>query len=102
MNAKQELLEVLKGASIKCANIYFPEKYDYKGEEDIVLKVNHSPADLEEFLNQLDREYDNGYGGQELYGTIWIDDIQWLSRGEYDGSEWWDWNVIPDIPNNLK
>jgi hypothetical protein len=48
----------------------------------------------------LDFEYDNGYGGQELYGTVWLVDETWLSRGEYDGSEWWEHNVLPVIPAN--
>jgi hypothetical protein len=37
-----------------------------------------------------------------LYGNIYcIDKITnepvWLTRGEYDGSEWWDINRIPNI-----
>lgn len=39
--------------------------------------------------------YDNGYGGQELYGVITFTDGTWLSRGEYDGSEWWEYNKLP-------
>ena len=42
-------------------------------------------------------EYDNGFGGQELYGTIWLKDGTWCTRGEYDGSEWWEHHERPDI-----
>ena len=38
------------------------------------------------FLNDLNFEYDSGYGGQELYGTVWFKDNTWAGRGEYDGS----------------
>jgi hypothetical protein len=29
---------------------------------------------------------------------VWLDDGTWLSRGEYDGSEWWEHNQLPTIP----
>ena len=34
-------------------------------------------------LPDIDKEYDDGYGGQELYGTIWYKDGTWSTRGEY-------------------
>jgi hypothetical protein len=103
-NAKEELLGSLKNrnAVMKCGVVvhdrYFGFDEDNR-DDSIVLKLNHNAADLEEFLTKLDFEYDSGYGGQELYGTIWLDDGTWLSRGEYDGSEWWEHNVLPEIPN---
>jgi len=91
-NAKNELLEVLKGiAPLKCAIIS-------NGQKNVVLKLNYSKAKYDKFLSEIDFEYDNGYGGQELFGTVWLDDNTWLSRGEYDGSEWWVHNVLPDVP----
>ena len=60
-------------------------------------KIHESPD-----LEQLDFEYYNSYGGQELFGTIWYTDSTWSTRGEYDGSEWWEYNVVPDIPVELK
>ena len=51
----------------------------------------------EEFDTLLNIEYDNGYGGQEIDGTILFNDNTWLSRGEYDGSEWWQYNKCPTI-----
>jgi len=55
----------------------------------INLKLNYSSEEYEKFLKDLDFEYDSGYGCQELFGTIWMQDGTWYSRGEYDGSEWW-------------
>lgn len=98
MNAKKEFCDVIKrqSAKVKCAEI---RDKDY-GEHSVhyVLKVNYSQEDFEKFLNELDFDYDNGFGGQELYGTIWLEDNTWFSRGEYDGSEWWEHNVLPEIP----
>ena len=102
-NAKTELLEALKEtSSIKCALI---SKGYYDWDEDkkkIVLKLSYSENDYEQFLKELDFEYDSGYGGQELYGTVWLEDNTWLSRGEYDGSEWWEHNVLPTIPEECQ
>lgn len=97
-NAKQELLDAVKDtAKIKCAKISNDRDWDDK-QKDIVLKLNYTEADYEKFLNEIDFDYDNGYGGQELYGTVWLEDGTWLSRGEYNGSEWWEHNVLPAIP----
>lgn len=97
MNAKQEFLDAVKGtARIKCASIFY-EKWGDKGSQK-TLKINYSEEDYNEFLNSLDFNYDSGYGGQELYGTIWLEDGTWFSREEYDGSEWWEYNYLPAIP----
>ena len=54
-----------------------------------ILPVNHTQEDYDNFIKKLDVEYDDGYGTQELFGTIWLTDGTWMDRGEYDGSEWW-------------
>lgn len=100
-NAKKELEDFLeKKAKVKCALIN--KGYQYNDDEPCskyVLKLNYSEQELNDFLKSLDFEYDSGYGWQELYGTVWLEDGTWLSRGEYDGSEWWEHNVLPKIPN---
>ena len=101
-NARTELLEAIENeAELKCAKITFG--YSYSGEEKPTyrLKLGYSKDDLEAFLNSLDFEYDSGYGGQELFGTLWLKDGTWLSRGEYDGSEWWEHNSLPEIPTDI-
>jgi len=96
-NARKELLEAVKDtAKIKCASITYGRWENERSKK--VLKFNHTNDEYNEFLNSLDFEYDSGYGGQELYGTVWLEDGTWLSRGEYDGSEWWEHNVLPNIP----
>lgn len=68
----------------------------------MLLKVGYSKEEYLKFLDSLDFLYDSGYGGQELYGTIWYEDSSWSERGEYDGSEWWTYKTIPTIPNKLQ
>lgn len=104
MNVKEELQEILKGkAKIKCAIIFKSYHYGFGDDETpkIKLPLNYTDADLVDYYNSLDFEYDNGYGGQELFGIVWLEDNTWLSRGEYDGSEWWEHNILPEIPKEL-
>lgn len=100
MNAKEELLRALKGKfPVKCASITKGD--DYWDDEDklfIDLKLNYSDEEFKTFLKNLDFDYDNGFGGQILFGTVWFKDNTWLSREEYDGSEWWMHNKLPTIP----
>lgn len=59
----------------------------------------------EDFLSKIDKfdtEYDAGYGGQEFYGCIVFTDGTWLTRGEYDGSEWWQNHIKPDKTSLFK
>lgn len=96
-NAKQELLGAVEDtAKIKCASIRY-QGLEGKASQ-ITLKVNYSEKEYNEFLNSLDFGYDDGFGIQELYGIVWLEDGTWLSRDEYDGSEWWIHHVLPDIP----
>lgn len=102
-NAKTELLEELKDcAKIKCAKITTGRDWMDDDERKIInLKTDYSDDDYHSFLNELNFEYDGGYGGQELFGNVWLEDGTWLERGEYDGSEWWEHKVCPDIPKEL-
>ena len=85
-----------------CAKIMHDRDYLGGGGRKFVLKIGYTPAAYEDFLKSLNFDYDSGYGGQELFGTIWYADGTWSSRGEYDGSEWWEYNKCPDIPQDLK
>ena len=52
---------------------------------------------FEEFKKVADFMYDDGYGGNEIHreSVVVFNDHTWLSRGEYDGSEWWEYNKEP-------
>lgn len=102
MNAKEELLELLEGlAPIKCAEITH-DIWRNKEKSNYLLRIGYSPEEYNTFLNSLDFRYDNDYGVQELYGIIWFTDGTWAERGEYDGSEWWEYKECPEIPKELE
>jgi len=94
MNAKHELINLINSSEMKCATITIHNKlYD--------LKLGYTDQELLVFIDNLNFDYDSGFGLQELFGTIWMQDGSWYTRAEYNGSEWWKHNKLPDIPNNL-
>jgi hypothetical protein len=96
MNAKQEIIDHLSNIRSRplCAKItHIPETF--------ILTTGWDEADFAAFLQSLDFEYDDGYGTQELFGTIWHEDGSWSERSEYDGSECWAYKCSPTIPIEL-
>ena len=65
------------------------------------LKIAPSEEEYSAFLDKLDFDYNDGYGSQELFGTIWFEGGTWGEREEYDGSEWWGYHMCPEIPPKL-
>jgi len=102
MNCKEEFLDHTREMEVLCAEIAYGRKYwlDH-GKASAALRVGHTKIELDTFLSCIDFDYDNGYGVQEVFGTIWYADGTWSDRGEYDGSEWWDYHVCPKIPDEL-
>jgi len=93
-NAKQEFLDITKNYKVIAANIKFDTE-DFRNE--LKLKPLYTKEEFEKFLIFLDQNYDSGYGGQELYGTIFCENGVWMQRGEYDGSEWWNTFRYPNM-----
>jgi hypothetical protein len=101
-NAKTELLEhLVNKPKVKCAKLRTGYGWDEEGQTLYLLKCNYTNEDWETFLKSIDFNYDSGYGGQELFGTLWLEDGTWLERGEYDGSEWWEYKKTPEIPDQI-
>lgn len=98
MNAKKELLDIITAKNLTILKI----EIDYDAEglfcsyDDYEDNINHITS-----IDDLDFEYDSGYGLQELQGVVYCKDKNdnpvWLTRGEYDGSEWWNINTIPEF-----
>lgn len=102
INARDEFLAHIKNTpKVMCAEISYTPSFSDKSVY-AELPCGYSEADFQEFLKTLDFLYDNGYGSQNLYGTIWFYDGSWSDRGEYDGAEWWEHRKAPEIPDNLK
>ena len=90
-NAKEEFIKHVGERTVICAAISIEDNKYF-------LKLNHTEADYSHFLEQLDFSYNNGFGRQKLFGTIWYEDGTWSDRGEYDGEEWWEYRRRPEIP----
>lgn len=99
-NARIEFLNHINGREVLCAIIQSGDEYS-QSVSKFYLTTGWTKEEWDEFLSGLNFDYDSGYGGQELFGTIWYVDGTWSERGEYDGSEWWEHHVCPDIPTEL-
>lgn len=106
MNLLEETLNKIKAVGKNLEDVAFVNMNklvfdEYDGTVDIYETVD-SPLTTITFnrFTQIATEYyynyDNGYGGAEVPETyIVFNDNTWLSRGEYDGSEWWNYNECP-------
>ena len=103
MNCKEEFLDAIVGHELLCAAIRYSKLkyYSCDDEKTVLLPVGFTGTDSEHFLKELDFEYDNGWGSQEVFGIIWYKDGTWSDRHEYDGSEWWAYITCPEIPEKL-
>ena len=104
VNAKEELLKWVNGnhllnktpKTIKWARIY--RYYNRDDDTDyIVLTPDHTEEEYKMFLECLDFWYDDGYGMQEVDGTVMFTDNTWLYRHEYDGAECWRMASVPEF-----
>jgi hypothetical protein len=58
-----------------------------------------SSCTWDQFAECASFDYDDGYGGQEIYADLVIVGKDfWLERHEYDGSEWWEFKQLPTQP----
>ena len=102
MNAKQEFIRATDGLKVINATIYVEDRNNHYKKTFFDLLSGYNSEDYKNFLNKLDFEYDDGYGGQELFGLICCENGIWFERGEYDGSEWWEKRKYPNIDNIIK
>jgi hypothetical protein len=102
INAKDEILNHISNKpKIKCVSIQFT-KFQYELVPHYInLETAWDGDEWEIFIDRLSFEYNNGYGSQNLTGTIWYIDGTWSRRCEYDGSEWWEYISCPEIPDFL-
>jgi hypothetical protein len=99
MNAKVEFLKLIGKKIVAAAEItklFSPEE----GEETTIkLFPGFSEEEFKNFLQEINGFiYDEGYGTQELGGTVWFHDGSWADRHEYDGSECWIIRSRPPLP----
>lgn len=75
-------------------------KFNDKSEKDVIwVGCRNFKFSWEHYKTIANFEYDNGFGGNEISSDlVVVGDKWWLSRGEYDGSEWFDYNEKPKEP----
>jgi hypothetical protein len=101
-NCKEDFLKETNGLDILCAVIRKENDYLDNSKRAVAnLPVGFTKNELSLFLLAIDYPYDDDYGVQEVFGTIWYKDGTWSERGEYDGSEWWEHRSCPEIPESL-
>jgi hypothetical protein len=105
-NAAEEFVNLVSRtggiSNIKAAIIY-KELYYSDNIETAILDVGYSTKEYTEFMEDLAQiDYRSGFGSQELFGIIWFKDGTWATRGEYDGSEWWEHHKCPDIEEHFR
>ena len=99
INFLQETLNMIKECKKNKDDIKFIKfgtcMYQYdEYKDDIKFKLYE---DWEKFEFDADFTYDDGYGVNEIStnSVIVFKDGSWLERGEYDGSEWWEYKETP-------
>ncbi len=51
-----------------------------------------------DFAQRANFEYDSGFGSAQVAEQlVVVGDDWWLERGEYDGSEWWEFKTVPTM-----
>ena len=101
-NAKTEVSEFVRDRVVIAVQASF-EPFNRNSQVEVKILLQFRLGDnWEQFTNKLDFEYNAGYGTQQLFGTIWFQDGSWATRGEYDGAEWWQHHIRPEIPENLR
>lgn len=109
-NAKMEFLEEVVGKAPILGAVVQLRSGCY-GIDDLepssidgirILEAGHTVEDYGDFLNKLEFEYDNGFGGQRLFGSILFKNGTWCTRGEYDGSEWWEYHQCPTMEELMR
>lgn len=76
--------------------IIYEDDYQHDKEEYIIDK-----NDFIEIAKTIN--YDSGYGLPEINESLKIIGKDWyMEREEYDGSEWWDFRIKPELNSNAK
>ena len=77
-----------------------PADVRWVGTRDTVKNEPVPCGSWADFARFADFDYDDGYGGAEVNtALVVVGDDWWLERrGEYDGSEWWDFKTLPRRP----
>lgn len=88
MNLLNETIEALKEFG------FSPDDVEWVGS-----KLEPIRFTWQEFVDIADVEYDNDFGAPQVAeDLIIVGKHWWLERHEYDGSEWWEFKMMPKRP----
>lgn len=92
MNLLEETLDTLKENGKKVEDISWIGSRDGK-----------TIIEVDTFLLKASFEYDDDYGSQIIpQDLVIVGNNWWLDRREYDGSEWWAYNELPKLQEDVK
>ena len=100
-NARQELVSALAQANKLLTTDVVAFNIQIRDWHGNILHSCKGTTLTPDALEKLDVAYDNGFGCQQLFGYVLFNDNTWLSRHEYDGSEWWEYNHPPTVEEIL-
>lgn len=103
-NARAEFEKHIENRLVACASLCLGDpSFSYRADDvkRVYLYPGYTPEDYADFLRRIDGNYDAGYGGQNLFGTIWYTDGTWSDRAKYDGAEWWEYRSCPAYPDEF-
>lgn len=71
----------------------------YTWDDVVAIQGEDFGIGIARFKELADVEYSSGYGAQEVAKdlVILMKDGSWFTRGEYDGSEWWEHHTAPKL-----
>jgi len=74
-----------------------------KKEKDVLWVGNlNYHFSWDKFKELADKEYKSGFGSQNVaIDLLIVGENWWLERHEYDGSEWWEFKVMPNKPETV-
>lgn len=100
INLLKETIECLNENGKQTSDVLWVGRnyYIYKTDESFCYK-----STWDDFCLKANFEYDNGYGGAEIpMDLVIVGKDFWLERGEYDGSEWWEFKTMPVEPEETR
>ncbi|HEO0752476.1 TPA: hypothetical protein ACINTT_002009 [Streptococcus agalactiae] len=90
-NLWEETIDILKEHDKTFDGVRFVQGYDFK-----ITKEN-----FEQVAKKTN--YDRGYGAAHVAtDLVVVGKNWWLERGEYDGSEWWEYKESPKQVNEVR
>ena len=98
MNFLEETVEMIVSECVTRENL--PVLIERAGELVDFIRLRGERVTWEQFVSVADFDYDYGFGGAEIDGSLVIvlRDGSWLDQREYGGPEWWERHYPPKRP----